>query len=373
LVGIFSFSSLPITRFPNIDAPFVNVIITQSGAAPAEIETQITKRVEDAVAGISDIKHITSKVSDGSSVTTIEFRLEVNADRALNDVKDEITKIRQDLPRTIDEPRVQRVNIAGLPILTFGAYAPQLSIEDLSWFIDDVVTRDLQNVKDVSAVERIGGSTREIRVALSPDRLLSFGITASEVNRQLRSSHVDLAGGRGEVGGQEQAIRTLGGTKTLEALKTTKISLSGGRKVQLDELGDIKDTAAETRTFARLDGQPIVAFSISRSRGASDVELAEKIEKRIAKLNAANPQVDLRLIDSYVTYTKGNYKAAMSGLVEGAILAIIVVWFFLRDWRATVISAFALPLSVIPTFWAISLLGFSLNLVFNPCNGHSGR
>jgi hydrophobe/amphiphile efflux-1 (HAE1) family protein len=363
LLGFVSFKGLPITRFPNIDIPIVSVTVTQSGAAPAELESQVTKKVENAVAGVSGVKHVISAITDGSSVTTVELRLETNSDRALNDVKDAVARIRADLPRSIDEPIVQRVDIAGLPIVTYAASAPTLSPEELSWYVDDVVARDLQGVKGVSKVERIGGVDREIRVSLDPDRLLSLGITAADVNRQLRATHVDLAGGRGEVGSQEQSIRTLAGTNSLEALAATTISLSGGRKVRLDELGTVTDGAAEARTFARLDGQPVVAFSVSRSRGASDATLAELVEKKVGELQSRRPEVKLSLIDSYVTYTVGNYKSAMEGLIEGAVLAVIVVLIFLRDWRATLVAAVALPLAVIPTFWAMDMLGFSLNLV----------
>ncbi|MGL4443032.1 MAG: efflux RND transporter permease subunit, partial [Alsobacter sp.] len=294
---------------------------------------------------------------------TVEFRLEVNSDRALNDVKDAVARIRADLPRTVDEPIVQRIDIAGLPIVTYAASAPAMSPEDLSWFVDDVVVRDLQSIKGVSKVERIGGVDREIRVALDPDRLAAFGITAADVNRQLRATHVDLAGGRGEVGAREQSIRTLAGTSTIEELAETRIALSGGRKVRLDELGTVTDGAAEARTFARLDGEPVVAFAISRARGASDATVATAVEKRVAALQEKRPDIRLTLIDSSVNYTVGNYRSAMLTLLEGAALAVIVVFIFLRDLRATMIAAVALPLSVIPTFFAMELMGFSLNLV----------
>jgi hydrophobe/amphiphile efflux-1 (HAE1) family protein len=363
ILGLFGFANLPITRFPNIDAPFVSVTVTQSGAAPSELETQVTKKVEDAVAGIAGIKHITSTVSEGNSTTTVEFRLETQVDRALNDVKDALARIRQDLPRTIDEPIVQRIDIAGLPIVTYAARAPQMSVEELSWFVDDTVARDLQGVRGVSKIERVGGVDREIRVTLDPDRLAAFGVTAAEVNRQLRATHVDLAGGRGEVGSREQSIRTLAGTATLESLADTSIALSGGRKVRLEELGEVTDGHAEMRTFARIDGEPVVAFAISRSKGASDATLAELIDARIARLQARFPDVTLTAVDKYVTYTLGNYHAAMESLFEGAALAVAVVLLFLRNWRATLITALTLPLAVIPTFWAMDLMGFSLNLV----------
>jgi hydrophobe/amphiphile efflux-1 (HAE1) family protein len=339
------------------------VQVTQAGAAPAELETQVTKKIEDAIAGVTGVKHMTSTLTEGASNTLVEFRLEVNPDRALNDVKDAIARIRPDLPRTIDEPLVQRLEIEGLPILTYAARAPAMTAEELSWFVDDTVARALQGIKGVSRVERVGGVTREIRVALDPDRLLAYGITAGEVNKQIRATNVDLAGGRGEIAGREQAIRTLAGAQSVADLAATMIPLPGGRKVRLDQLGTVTDSYAEQRTYAALDGKPVVAFSISRGKGASDVVVAAEVEKTIAELQRTHPGVDLQLIDTYVSYTEGVYHSTMKTLLEGAALAIFVVFLFLRDLRATIIAAIALPLSIIPAFWAMEAMGFSLNLV----------
>ncbi len=362
-LGVLSFQSLPVTRFPNIDIPVIQAQIIQAGAAPAELETQVTKKVEDAIAGINGVKHVTSTMTEGVSLTMVEFRLEVNVDRALNDVKDAISRIRSDLPRTIEEPIVRRIEIEGLPIVTYAARAPALTPEELSWFVDDVVKRRLQGVKGVSAVDRIGGVTREVRIALDPDRLLAYGITAGDVNRQLRSNNVDLAGGRGEIAGREQAIRTLSGKDTIQALAATTISLPGNRAVRLSEIADITDTVEEPRKFASLDGRAVVAFAISRAKGASDTTVADDVAKAVAALDAEHANVELVRIDNTVDYTVGVYHSTMKTLLEGAVLAIVVVLVFLRDWRATVISAIALPLSIIPAFWAMEVMGFSLNLV----------
>ncbi|KAB1073602.1 efflux RND transporter permease subunit [Methylobacterium planeticum] len=362
-LGLVSFRSLPITRFPNIDIPIVSVTITQAGAAPSELQTQVTKWVEDSVAGVKGVKHILSTITEGSSVTTIEFRLEVNTDRAVNDVKDAVSKVRMNLPRTIDEPIINRVEIAGLPIMTYGASAPAMTPEDLSWFVDDVVARQVQGVRGVAGVERLGGVAREVRITLKPDRLLALGITAADVNRQLRLTSADMAGGRGEVGGQEQSIRTLAASASLDTLAATSIVVPGNRKVRLDELATLVDGAEEPRTFARFNGEPVVAFAISRAAGASDAEVSVGVARKIDDLRAANPGVHFDLIDTSVTNTVGNYHSAMMGLIEGAALAVVVVFLFLRDWRATLIASIALPLSVLPTFWVMSALGFSLNAV----------
>ena len=362
-LGYISFTKLPVTRMPNVDVPVISVTVTQFGAAPAELESRVTKTVEDAVSGVAGAHHINSVITDGISSTTITFRLETDTDRALNDVKDAVTSIRANLPRGIDEPMIQRVDIAGLPILTYAAIAPGKTPEQLSWFVDDVVIRALQGVRGVARVDRIGSVEREIRVGLDPVRLQSVGLTPLDVSRQLRGSNVDLAGGRAEIGGRDQAIRTLAGAKTVADLAATRIALPAGGEVRLDDLGLITDTIAEPRTFARFDGAPVVGFNILRAKGASDVVLADAVAARIEAIKAANPTVDLKLIDTSVVHTLGNYESAMHTLYEGAILAVIVVFLFLRDWRATIIAAVTLPLSIFPAFWVMQLLGFSLNMV----------
>ena len=362
-LGLFGFAALPITQMPNVDVPIVAVTVTQPGAAPSELQTQVTKRVEDAIAGVSGVKHITSTITEGTSSTTIEFRLETNEDRALNDVKDAISRIRMDLPRTIDEPIVNRVDIVGLPILVYGISAPAMTPEDLSWFVDDVAARQIQGVRGVGGVERLGGVDREIRIELRPERLNALGVTAADVNAQLLLTSADMAGGRGTLGGQEQSIRTLAGARSTATLAETSIVIAGGRHVRLGDLARIIDTSAEQRTFARLDGKPIVGLAITRAKGASDAAVAQAVAGKVEALGHAHPEARFSLIDSSVDNTVGNYDSAMHGLLEGAGLAVLVVFLFLRDWRATLIAAIALPLSVLPTFWAMNLLGFSLNIV----------
>ncbi len=364
ILGLVSFRTMPITRFPNIDIPIVQVLITQSGAAPAELESQVTKKVEDALASLNGVWHIVSTVTDGASSTTVQFNVgSVDIDRALNDVKDQIAKIRGDLPRTIDEPVVSRVDIEGLPIVTYAASAPGMSVEQLSWFVDDSVARDLQSINGVGEVKRFGGVDREIRVSLDPQKLLALGVTAAAVNEQVRADNVDLGGGRGELAGQEQAIRTLAGARSIVDLAALPIALPGGRKVRLDELGTVVDGAAEPRTFTRLFDQPIVAFAVTRAKGASDVTVDERVAQRLSSIQAEHPEVTFTKVDTQVDNELGNYRSTMETLVEGALLAVAVVFVFLRDLRATIVTAVALPLSVIPTFWAMDAIGFSLNLV----------
>ena len=363
LLGLMSFMTLPVTKFPNIDVPVVSVSVTQGGATPAELETQVTREVEDAVANVTGVKHIISTVTDGSSVTAIEFHLDVNTDRAVVDVKDAIDKIRANLPRTVDEPIVSRIDVEGQSILSFATSSPGMSLEQLSWHVDDVIKRRLMGLKGIGKVERYGGVKREIRVELDPNRLLAFGVTAAEVNRQVRATNTDLGSGRGEVGDQEQAIRVLAGARTVAELADTKINLANGRQVRLSDLGRVHDGASEQRSFGRLNAQPIVAFAIFRAKGASEMTVRDNVERELAKLRADYPEIKMTKIDDAVAYTQGNYEAAMETLIEGSVLAVIVVLLFLRNLRATLIAAIALPLSAIPAFWFMSLFGFSLNLV----------
>ena len=293
-LGLMSFKDMPVTRIPNVDIPIVTVNITQSGAAPVELELQVTKRVEDAVAGVANVKHIRSSITDGIFRHDDEFQIGTNTDRAVNDVKDAVAKIRQQLPRTIDEPVIQRLDVEGLPIITYAASAPSMTLEELSWYIDDTVARRLQGVRGVAQVIRVGGLTREIRVSLNPERLLALGITAGEVNQQLRATNTDLAGGRGEIGGAEQSIRALASATTVERLASTSITLAGGRKVRLDQLGQLTDAAQERRTFAKLDGKEVVAFRIVRAKGESDVRVADLVADAIEKLWAFNPECEFR-------------------------------------------------------------------------------
>jgi hydrophobe/amphiphile efflux-1 (HAE1) family protein len=363
VLGITSFFGLPITRFPNIDVPIVSVSVSQSGAAPAELETQVTKEVEDAVAGITGVDFIQSTVNDGVSTTAIMFKIEVPSDKALQDVKDAIDRIQSDLPATADTPTVTKIDVESNPIQTFAISSPNMTLEELSWFVDDTVKRALQGKPGVGRIDRFGGADREVHIELDPAKLNSYGITAADVNRQLRNTNADMGSGRGQVAGAEQAIRTLGDQRDVKALANTTIYVSANRFVKLSDLGTIKDTYKEPTSFSRFDGNPVVSFSVFRSKGASEVTVAETIAAGLKDIRAKHPDVKIELVDDAVYFTYGNYESAIHTLIEGAVLAVIVVFLFLRNWRATLISAVALPLSAIPTFWVMDLLGFSLNLV----------
>ncbi|ANL73377.1 acriflavin resistance protein [Rhizobium phaseoli] len=362
-IGIQSFNTLPITRFPNIDVPLVSISVTQSGASPAELEMQVTKEIEDAIASITGIDEIQSTVTDGSSQTNVMFRMEVPTEQAVQDVKNAIDRIRSDLPATAETPIVTKVDVEGQAIQTFAVSSPDMSLEELSWFVDDTIKRALQGQAGIGRVDRYGGAEREVRIELTPAKLDAHGITAASVNQQLRGTNVDLGSGRGQVAGSEQAIRVLGDARNVAELADTTIALPNGRFVKLSDLGVIKDTYEEPKSFSRFNDTPVVTFGVFRSKGASEVSVAETVAQSLDKVRADNPNVKIEMIDDSVYFTYGNYEAAIHTLLEGALLAVIVVLLFLRNWRATLISAIALPLSAIPTFWVMDMMGFSLNLV----------
>jgi hydrophobic/amphiphilic exporter-1 (mainly G- bacteria), HAE1 family len=361
LAGLVSFLTLDVTQNPDIDVPIVNVFVSRPSAAPSELETQITRKVEDAVASIQNIKRIRSSVGDGRSTTTIEFEIGTNIDRATNDVRDAMSRIRQDLPQDIYEPQIQRINVAGSEILFYGVSSKSRTVEQLSWLVDNEISRALQSIPGVGEINRFGGLSREIRIHLDPTRLASLGVTADDVNSQLRALNIDLPGGRGWVGSSEQTIRTLGTARSVEDLRATEIALPGGRKARLSDLATIVDGTSELRTTSRLDGEPVVGFSINRAPQASEITVANLIYKKVGELETQYPDVKFEVIFRGVDFVQQSYDASVEALVLGAVLAVLVVFWFLGDWRATIIAAVAMPLSMLPTFWAMKWFGFTLN------------
>jgi hydrophobe/amphiphile efflux-1 (HAE1) family protein len=362
-VGTLSFYRMKITQMPDISAPMVEVYVGQPGGAPQEIETQVTQRVEGAVAGLGNVKRISSFVSEGTSFTQVEFHLGTDTDRAVNDVRDAVAKVRQDLPDGILEPQVNRMDIEGGPIAYIAVKSTAMTLEELSWFVDNTITKRLTSIPGVAQVGRGGGVDREIRVNLDPVRMQSYGITAAQVNNQLRQINLDAPGGRTEIAGSEQAVRVLGGARTALELGETRIGISGGRQVRLADIAEVKDGASEQRAIARLDGRQVTSFSIAKAKGASDVAVYDAMNLKLEELKKEYPGVEFTELFTSVKYTKEEYNSAITAMWEGALLAVLVVWLFLRDWRATVISALAIPLSAIPTFWFMEMLGFTLNTI----------
>lgn len=362
LAGVLSFRAMDINDQPDVEFPAAQVVVAQPGAAPEELETQVTQRVEAAIRNISGVDEVNSFVSEGSSRTMVQFAIGTPVDRAVNDVRDAVSNIRSDLPQGILQPQVNRLDIAGGPIAYFAVESTAMTLEELSWFVDNTVAKRLLSVPGMAQVRRSGGVSREIRVILDPDRMQAYGVTASQVNAQLRQVNLNAAGGRAEIAGAEQSLRVLGNARNAVDLADTQINLGLGRGVRLGDIATVRDSYAEQRSIAKMDGRQVLSFSLSKAKGSSDVTVYDTAMQEIETLRKQYPKVEFKLIYTSVEYTKQQYKGAINAVVEGAVLAVLVVLLFLRDWRATIISALAIPLSAIPTFWFLDAwLGFSLN------------
>ncbi len=363
LAGLMAFKGMRIQQFMDIDLPTVTVTAVLPGAAPAQMETEVARPIENSIATLQGIKHIYTKVQDGTATVTVEFRLEKPTQEALDDVRDAVSRVRADLPGDLKDPVITKMNVAGAPILTYTVASARMDEEALSWFVDNTVTKTLLSVRGVGAVARVGGVTRELRVELAPDRLMAPRATASDVSRQLRQVQQEASGGRTDVGGAEQSVRTIATVQSAEEIGAIEIALADGRRVRLSELAKVNDTVAEQRSAALLNGKPVVGFEISRSRGASEVDVADGVRAALAKLKIDHPDLVVTEAFNFVDPVIENFDGSMALLVEGAVLAVLVVWLFLRDGRATFVSATALPLSAIPTFGVMYLMGFTLNVV----------
>jgi multidrug efflux pump subunit AcrB len=363
LFGVMAFKAMKVQQFMDVDLPTVTVTASLPGAAPAQMETEVARKIENSVATLQGIKHIYTKVQDGSAVVTVEFRLEKPTQEAVDDVRDAVSRIRSDLPGDLKDPVIAKVDLAGAPILTYTVASTRMDDEALSWFVDNTVAKAILSVRGVGSVARVGGVSREIRVELDPPRLLALNATAADISRQLRQIQQEASGGRADVGGIEQSVRTIATVASASELAAMDILLSDGRRIRLDQVATISDTVGEKRTAALLNGKPVVGFEIVRSRGAGEVELATNVRATLERLRSEHPDITITEAFNFVDPVVENYEGSMSLLIEGAILAVIVVWLFLRDWRATFVSATALPLSIIPAFAVMYLMGFTLNVV----------
>jgi HAE1 family hydrophobic/amphiphilic exporter-1 len=354
---------LPVNQLPNVDFGGFTVVVAQPGAAPAEMETQITQRIEAALTSVEGVKRVTSTISPGVSQTTVEMESDGDLGRAVDDARDAIQRIRADLPADITEPVVQRIDAASQPIGYYAVEGEGMTPQDVSWFIDNDLQRELLAVPGVSAVTRLGGVDREIRVELDPARMLAYGVSADQVNNQLRAINADLPGGQAQVGGQAQSIRTLGGAESIEQLTNLRVTAADGRTVRLGDLGAVTDSASDLNSISRYNGQPVVGFMVQRARGASEVQVFDRMDARIEQIEDARPEIHVTEIASTVEFIRGMHESSIEALIEGALLACLVVFLILRDWRATLIAAAAIPLSIFPTFAGIEVLGFTLNMV----------
>jgi multidrug efflux pump subunit AcrB len=363
ILGIASFRQLGIQQFPDIELPIITVTAVLEGASPSQLETEVARKIEDQVATLSGVKHIYTNLTDGAAIVSVEFNVEKDNEVAQNEVRNAVDSVRANLPSTMMPPTVSKISTAGSPILTFTIASPNMDEKDLSWFVDNEVAKRLLATKGVGGVSRIGGVSREIHIDLDPALMAGLGVTASDVSNQIKRVQQDASGGRGDIGGAVQSIRTLGAVKTVSEIAALQIPLDDGRKVRVDEVAKVSDTIAERSAYAFLDGKPVIGFQITRTKGSSEVAVADAARQTVAELSTAYPYVKIAEAFNTVQPVVDDYNGSMSLLYEGALLAIVVVFIFLHDWRATLVSAAALPLSIIPTFLVMHYLGYTLNVL----------
>jgi len=361
LLGLMAFKAMKIQNFPDIDLPTITVTASLPGASPSQLETEVARKIENSIATLQGVKHIYTTVQDGTATITVEFRLEKPTQEAVDDVRAAVSRVRSDLPGDLRDPIVTKMELSGSPILTYTVASTRMDDEALSWFVDNTVTKTLLSVRGVGAVSRVGGVTREVRVELDPARLQALNATAADISRQLRMIQQEASGGRTDVGGAEQSVRTIATVKSAEELARMEITLADGRRIRLDQVANVMDTVGEQRSAALLNGKPVVGFEVTRTRGAGETEVAAGVRKQLDALKAAHPEISVTEAFNFVDPVQENYDGSMALLYEGAALAVLVVFLFLRDWRATLVSATALPLSIIPAFAVIYLFGFTLN------------
>jgi len=366
LAGWMAYRANPVQDFPDIELPIVTVSASLPGAAPAQLETEVARKIEDSVATLQGVKNIYAKVLDGTATITVEFILEKNLSDAVNEVRDAVTQVRADMPGEMRDPVVSKVSTAGRVILAFTVTPKQgtkIDDADLSWYVDNTVSKKLLSVPGVGAVKRVGGVSREIRVELDDERMAALRVSALDVSRMLRQVQKEAPGGRGDISGAEQSVRTIATVKSAQELSQMDIPLGDGRHIRLDQVANVTDTIAEPRSEATEDGKKVVAFEIFRTKGASETQVAADARAAVEELRKAHPTIDITQSIDNAEPVAENFAGSMELLYEGAILAVLVVWWFLRDWRATLVAASALPLSVLPAFLGMYWMGFTLNTV----------
>ena len=363
LGGIYGFMQMKVQQFPDIDLPAVVVTVTLPGAAPSQLENDIAKKIENKLTSIEGVKHIRTTLQTGAATMVTEFVLEKDIQEAVDDVRSAVGEVRGDLPAAANDPIITKVSTAGFPVVTYSVASDNMNVEDLSWFVDDTVTKRLSDIPGVSTVSRIGGLQREITVAADPIALSGLKYPIAQLSEQITGIQQDSSGGEAEVGKTTQTIRVLGSVERASDLNNLQVAVPTGGTQALGRMAQITDGAADPSSIAKLDGQTVVAFNITRSRGASEVEVMELVDAELAKLSADVGNIDIEKVYDRATPIAEDYQASLRMLIEGGLLAVVVVFLFLRNIRATFVAAVALPLSVIPTFLGMYLFGFSLNII----------
>ena len=363
VVGAFSYSSLGVDLFPKIDLPTITVTVVNPGASPQEIETEITDKIEGAVNTISGIDELRSTSVEGVSQVFIGFVLEKNADVAAQEVRNKIELIQNDLPETAETPIVQKLDTDATPVLRIALSAPR-SLREVTDIADKQIKRQIEPISGVGNVQIVGGRQREIQVWLDTDKMRAYNVSAAEVGNAVRMQNMELPGGRVEEGKRELTVRTMGRVTDAAELNNLVIGSRGPYAVKLSDIGYVEDGAEEQRTEARLNGQPAVTLVISKQSGQNTVAVADAVKERVEELKKTLPSdVKMQFVGDQTIFIKASLDAIQLHLIEGSILAAIVVFVFLWSFRSTLIAAIAIPTSIIATFGLMAAMGFTMNQI----------
>ncbi|HBW7922100.1 TPA: efflux RND transporter permease subunit [Klebsiella pneumoniae] len=361
--GLIAFNTTKVQNFPDVDLPMITVVADLPGAASVQMEAEVARKLENTMSTMTGLRHLYTTVQDGTVTIMAEFRLEKLPQEALDDTRAAVARARTDLPAALRDPVIRKIEFKNEPILTYTISSSYLDDETLSWVVDEKISRLLLAVPGVGAVERIGGTNREIRVELDPYRLLALRLSAADISRRIDQMQHEASGGRVSMGSGELTIRAVTNVSSADDLAKMEIPLSSGKVIRLDQVANVTDSVAEQRSGAFLDGKPVIGFEIRRTTGSDDINVAEGIRQALSKLKTERP--DLKITEAFNTIDPviENFEGSLSLLIEGAFLAVVVVGVFLRDVRATLISAIALPLSIIPSFLFMQWMGFTLNII----------
>lgn len=363
VLGLFSFIKLNIDQFPDVDFPYVTVTSVLPGAGPEQMETDVTKKIEDAVNTIGGIDHITSVSQEGVSVVIIQFKLEVDGKQAAQDVREKIAAVRADLPTDLQDPVIQRIDPASQPIFTL-TVSGQRSEKEITTYTKDVIKKRLENVPGVGEVDLVGGAEREIRIAVDATKLQSYSLSIQDVIQAVSSSNLEVPAGNLVQGPRQILLRTMGKYTSVADFNKVIVATPGGRPVHLSDVAQVIDGVKEQTSLTRVNGKTAVGLNILKQSGSNTVSVAEGINKEIANIQKEIPSdLKITIARDNSTFIRDSVNDVLFDILYGGLLAIIVVYLFLANLRSTIISAIALPTSIIASFIIMYALNFTLNMV----------
>jgi len=364
VVGLFSVTTLGVDLFPKIDLPTITVTVVNPGASPREVETEITDKVEAAVNTISGIDELRSTSVEGVSQVFITFLLDKNADVAAQEVRDKVGLIRGDLPETSEDPIVQKLDTDAAPVLRIAVSANR-SLRDVTDIADKDIKKRIESLNGVGNVAIIGGALREIHVWVDPDKMRAYNVTVPDVVAAVRSQNMEVPGGRVDEGTRELTVRTMGRITNPADFNNVAIGQRGNYAVKISDIGYTADESEEQRTSARLNGLPAVTLIVSKQSGQNTVQVADAVKERLKELKPSLDKKGIRtqIVGDQSVFIKAAVDAIKTHLVEGGLLAALVVFLFLWNLRSTMIAAVAIPTSIIATFGLMAAMGYTLNQI----------